>query len=143
MDRDVERVRSHFEKAGEREWERLVATVRDRVSLELHRRLLGEWIRGGDRVLEVGAGAGRFTIELGRLGAQVTVTDVSSVQLELNERHVTEVIEHPEHRHRTNRPSADRQRGGVRENLRFWSRGQLGGGEVYDDGQPCGWKEAR
>jgi SAM-dependent methyltransferase len=90
MDRDVERVRSHFDKAGEREWERLAASVRDRVSLELHRRLLGEWIHAGDRVLEVGAGAGRFTIELGRLGAQVTVTDVSSVQLELNERHVTE-----------------------------------------------------
>jgi SAM-dependent methyltransferase len=84
----VERIRAHFDAVGDGEWERLVATPRDRVSFELHRRLLAEHIRPGDRVLEVGAGPGRFTIALARLGARVTVTDISAVQLELNERHV-------------------------------------------------------
>jgi SAM-dependent methyltransferase len=41
-------------------------------------------------MLEIGAGPGRFTIELARLGASVTVTDISSGQLELNRTHVTE-----------------------------------------------------
>jgi 2-polyprenyl-3-methyl-5-hydroxy-6-metoxy-1,4-benzoquinol methylase len=40
--------------------------------------------RAGWRVLEVGAGPGRFTIELAALGAQVVVSDVSTVQLNLN-----------------------------------------------------------
>src|SRR5262245_33836679 len=90
MEDGVERVRAHFDLVGEVEWERLAATPRDRVSFELHRRLLVEHVRPDDRVLEVGAGPGRFTIELARLGARVTVTDISPVQLELNERHVRE-----------------------------------------------------
>jgi SAM-dependent methyltransferase len=90
MDGDVERVRAHFDAVGEAEWERMAATPRDRVSFELHRRLLAEYVHAGDRVLEVGAGPGRFTIELAHLGARVVVTDISSVQLELNERHVRE-----------------------------------------------------
>jgi SAM-dependent methyltransferase len=36
-------------------------------------------------VLEVGAGPGRFTLELAQIGAQIVVTDVSEVQLALNE----------------------------------------------------------
>ena len=41
-------------------------------------------------MLKVGAGAGRFSVELARLGALVTVVDVSPGQLELNERHLEE-----------------------------------------------------
>src|SRR5262245_42536732 len=88
MEDGVERVRAHFDAVGDAEWDRLAATPRDRVSFELRRRLLAEHIRPGDRVLEIGAGPGRFTIELARLGAQVTVTDISPVQLACNERHV-------------------------------------------------------
>jgi len=40
------------------------------------------------RVLEIGAGPGRFTIALAKLGCTVVVSDVSSVQLRLNEVHV-------------------------------------------------------
>src|SRR5262249_53945977 len=88
MDDDVDRVRTHFDTIGDVEWERMVATPRDRVSFELHRRLLAEYVGADDRVLEIGAGPGRFTIELARLGARVTVTDISPVQLELSQRHV-------------------------------------------------------
>lgn len=56
---------------------------------------------------------------------------------------LVEVVEHPEHCHRTDRTSADRQRGGVRADLRFRRRGQLGREEVDDNGQPSSWKEAR
>jgi 2-polyprenyl-3-methyl-5-hydroxy-6-metoxy-1,4-benzoquinol methylase len=44
--------------------------------------------RPGYRVLEVGAGPGRFTTVLAELGAQIVVTDFSPVQLELNRVHV-------------------------------------------------------
>jgi SAM-dependent methyltransferase len=88
MDDGVERVRAHFDAVGDVEWERLFATPRDRVSFELHRRLLAEHVHPGDRVLEIGAGPGRFTIELAYLGARVTVSDISPVQLELNAGHV-------------------------------------------------------
>ncbi len=40
------------------------------------------------KVLDVGAGAGRFTVELVRMGAAVHVGDVSQVQLDLNARYV-------------------------------------------------------
>lgn len=75
-----------YDEAGEREWERLDpgAPAMDRVNFETHRTLLLEFVHEGDRVLEVGAGPGRFTIELARLGAQVVVADISPRQLELN-----------------------------------------------------------
>ncbi len=69
---------------GLREWERLEQRPADRVALEIHRRYLERFIRPRDCVLDAGAGPGRFTIELGRLGARVTVGDISPRQLELN-----------------------------------------------------------
>lgn len=54
------------------------------MSLELHRRLLRRFVQPGCRVLEVGAGPGRFTIELASIGTSIVTSDVSTVQLELN-----------------------------------------------------------
>jgi SAM-dependent methyltransferase len=81
----IEWVRSYYDALGEQEWDRLTATVRGRVSLEVHQRFLRRFVRPGWRVLEVGAGPGRFTFELAAIGAKVVVTDVSDVQLGLNE----------------------------------------------------------
>lgn len=81
----IEAVRAYFDDLGEKEWERLTTTAAGRVSLEIHRRFLRRFVRPGWRVLEVGAGPGRFTFELAALGARIVVTDVSGVQLELNE----------------------------------------------------------
>jgi SAM-dependent methyltransferase len=76
----------YYDEYGEREWERLdaAAPAQDRVNFETHRALLREYVHEGDRVLEVGAGPGRFTIELASLGARVVVADISPRQLELN-----------------------------------------------------------
>lgn len=79
-----------FDAFGEKEWERLTATPRDQVSFHIHTHYLQKFIKAGDSVLEAGAGAGRFTIELAKLGTTITVGDISKVQLELNKKYVTE-----------------------------------------------------
>ena len=81
-------VRAFFDQFADGEWARLEGSLPGRVSLEVHRRFLARFVQPGMRVLEVGAGPGRFTIELARLGARVIVTDLSPVQLHLNERYV-------------------------------------------------------
>ena len=77
-----------FDRIGDVEWLRLDADVRGRVAFELHRRFLGRFLTAGMRVLEIGAGPGRFTIALAQMGCRVVVCDLSSVQLALNEKHV-------------------------------------------------------
>lgn len=79
-----------FDELGEAEWDRLDKDPRSRVSLEIHRRFLRRHVAKGSHVLEIGAGAGRFTIELAQMACQVLVTDISPVQLALNERHVAD-----------------------------------------------------
>jgi SAM-dependent methyltransferase len=81
-------VRGYYDALGEREWGRFERGPADRVNLHLHRWHLRRHVRPGQHVLDVGAGPGRFTIELARLGARVTVGDLSPVQLELNRRRV-------------------------------------------------------
>ncbi len=82
------RLRGVFDEYGSREWERLEADARNRASLEIHRRFLGRFVAPGMRVLEIGAGPGRFTIELARLGCRIVVTDISTVQPALNQEQV-------------------------------------------------------
>ena len=81
---DPEHIARFYDEYGAREWERFDLSAMDRVGLEVHLRLLREHIRKGDRVLDAGAGPGRFTLELARLGARVVVCDISPAQLELN-----------------------------------------------------------
>ncbi len=81
---DRQKMRSYYDEFGDAEWERLEKDINGRVSFEVHRQFLTRFISRGDRVLEVGAGPGRFTMELIDLGARVAVTDFSPVQLDLN-----------------------------------------------------------
>ena len=81
---DAEHIARFFDEYAEREWTRFDATQMDRVGLEVHMRLLREFIRPSMRVLEAGAGPGRFTLELAGLGATVVAGDISPRQLELH-----------------------------------------------------------
>jgi ubiquinone/menaquinone biosynthesis C-methylase UbiE len=87
---DSERVAAFFDEYGEREWTRFEDGRTPATSLVTHTHYLEKFIRPGDRVLDVGAGPGRFTLELARLGAEIVVADVSAGQLELNERRLLE-----------------------------------------------------
>jgi len=81
---DASYMRSFYDTYGSREWDRLQRDPTALVNFHLHRHYLNRFVRPGDHVLDVGAGPGRFTIELARLGATVAVGDLSPVQLELN-----------------------------------------------------------
>jgi ubiquinone/menaquinone biosynthesis C-methylase UbiE len=88
-DEAVARVREVFDAFGG-EWERLRKDVAGRVSFEVHRRFLDEYLTPGARVLEIGAGPGIFTQHLAVRGARLTVTDLSPVQLADNQRRIAE-----------------------------------------------------
>jgi len=83
-DYSPELIAKYFDEYGLREWNRLLDTPVDEVGLYLHTYYLEQHIAAGMRVLEIGAGAGRFTQVLARLGACILVADISQGQLELN-----------------------------------------------------------
>jgi SAM-dependent methyltransferase len=87
---DPEHTARHYDAYAGREWERHDESWMARTSFAVHCAHLAEFVRLGDVVLDAGAGPGRFTIELAKLGARVHVGDLSPVQLELNEQRVTE-----------------------------------------------------
>ena len=80
-------VAGYFDELGIGEWQRLVATPVDEVSLYIHTHYLRHYVPAGARVLEIGAGAGRFTQVLADLDVQILVADISQEQLKLNRQH--------------------------------------------------------
>jgi 2-polyprenyl-3-methyl-5-hydroxy-6-metoxy-1,4-benzoquinol methylase len=83
-------VAQYFDDYGIQEWERLVRTPVDEVSLYIHTHYLKKYTSPNQKVLEIGAGAGRFTQILANLGARIMVADISSGQLELNKKYSIE-----------------------------------------------------
>lgn len=79
---DAARAAAFYDAYGDREWTRFHDSRTGEASLAIHTEYLRRFIAPGDHVLDVGAGPGRFTLELARLGARVTVADLSRVQLE-------------------------------------------------------------
>jgi ubiquinone/menaquinone biosynthesis C-methylase UbiE len=88
MNYDPAHVASFYDAYGDQEWTRFDDGRTPRPSLEVHLEHLRRFVNPGDRVLDIGAGPGRFTIELARIGADVTAADLSPGQLALNEERV-------------------------------------------------------
>jgi SAM-dependent methyltransferase len=89
-------VRTHYDAYAEKEWQRWDKSPVDQVKFEVHLHYLRQYIRPGDRVLEIGAGPGRFTRELAQIASvpgrvRIVVADISPVQLELNRRNAAEM----------------------------------------------------
>ncbi|MGG7163599.1 class I SAM-dependent methyltransferase [Clostridium ihumii] len=77
------KIREFYNQYGEKEWERLNLTAYDRINYHLHIHFLKDHIESGKKVLDAGCGAGRFSIELARLGCMVTLLDISDQQLKI------------------------------------------------------------
>ena len=80
-----ESVARYFDAFGDREWTRLQESPLAEVKLHIHAHYLQQYVASGSQVLDIGAGAGRFTQVLASLGASVAVADISPVQLALNQ----------------------------------------------------------
>ncbi|MHA2308407.1 MAG: class I SAM-dependent methyltransferase, partial [Candidatus Heimdallarchaeaceae archaeon] len=81
-------IRDFFDEFGNREWYRFVDNPQNRVAFHIHNHYLKQYIRPGDKIFEIGAGPGRFTIEIAKTGASICVGDLSKTQLQLNEEKV-------------------------------------------------------
>jgi SAM-dependent methyltransferase len=88
---DPARTAEYFDDYGEREWKRFEDGTTPGPSAAIHTQMLEGYVQPGDRVLDAGAGPGRFTLELLRLGAHVTALDISPGQLELLQARVPDV----------------------------------------------------
>jgi ubiquinone/menaquinone biosynthesis C-methylase UbiE len=84
MNYDPQQASAFYDEYGELEWTRFDQLRMGPANFDVHLHYLRRFVNSGDRVLDVGAGPGRFTIELARLGAEVVVADLSPRQLELN-----------------------------------------------------------
>jgi ubiquinone/menaquinone biosynthesis C-methylase UbiE len=90
MRHDPEHAAEFFDRYAELEWTRFDDERTPSTSLDVHVEYLRRYVTAGDRVLDAGAGPGRFTIELARLGASIVVADISAGQLALNREKVAE-----------------------------------------------------
>jgi len=61
----------------------LEARAYSRLQAIIHTDFIQRYISPGDKVLDAGSGPSRFAIEIARIGAIVTILDISDQQLEL------------------------------------------------------------
>jgi SAM-dependent methyltransferase len=81
---DPEATERYFDAAGFGEYERHEKSPEQRIKYELHLGCLRSFVTSGSRVLEIGAGPGRFTEVLAEMSCRISVVDLSSGQLRLN-----------------------------------------------------------
>ena len=80
-------VAAFFDALAEGEWQRFDKDSLAAIQEHIHNYYLDRFVNRGSRVLEIGAGPGRFTQTLHHLGCEIVVADISKVQLELHKRY--------------------------------------------------------
>jgi len=79
-------VREFYDACPEKEWGRWDQSPVHRIRWFVHVHYLQQYLPAGVRVLEIGAGAGRFTQVLAGITSRITVADISPGQLAFNRR---------------------------------------------------------
>jgi len=64
MTYDERTVADYFDALGDREWDRLETSLQGRIKYAVHQRLIAQQVLPGMRVLDVGAGPGRFALDI-------------------------------------------------------------------------------
>jgi ubiquinone/menaquinone biosynthesis C-methylase UbiE len=83
--------RARYDDYGDREWERLEKDRLGELLYHVHLDILRRYISDSDNVIELGAGAGRFTKDIVNMSKTLTTSDLSSVQIEINKRKMEEL----------------------------------------------------
>lgn len=80
--------RTHYDRLADNEWTRLTRNRRGELNFLVHMDVLQRHITADMDVLEVGAGAGIYTKELVHMVRRLVVSDLSEVQLAVNQDHM-------------------------------------------------------
>lgn len=83
--------RDRYNSYGDREWTRLEKDGQGELLYRVHLEILSRHIKANDRVLEIGAGSGRYTKDIVQLCKSLTVADISEHQIEFNKAKMKEL----------------------------------------------------
>ena len=83
--------RERYNNYGDREWTRLEKDGHGELLYRVHLEILSRYVQKNHRVLEIGAGSGRYTKDLVRLCKSLTVADISEHQIEFNKAKMREL----------------------------------------------------
>ncbi len=81
---DQAHIRNFYNNYAEQETARWEKSIVEQVKLHIHQHFLHQHVKQGDTIIELGAGTGVFTQLLAQKNADLTVTDLSPIQLKLN-----------------------------------------------------------
>lgn len=88
---NAELTKERYDSFGEREWERLEKDCLGQLLYEVHLDVLKRYITKDMDVLELGAGAGRYTKDLVKLAKSLVTSDLSPVQIAINQSKMEEL----------------------------------------------------
>ena len=83
--------RNRYDNYGDREWTRLEKDGHGELLYQVHLDILTRYIKPTGKVLEIGAGSGRFTKDIALMCEALTVSDISSHQIEYNKSKMKEL----------------------------------------------------
>lgn len=83
--------RNRYNNYGDREWLRLEKDGHGELLYRVHLDILKRYIKTNDKVLEIGAGSGRYTKDIVHLCKSLTVADISKHQIEFNKTKMKEL----------------------------------------------------
>lgn len=83
--------RDRYNNYGDREWTRLEKDGHGELLYRVHLEILSRHIKKNDKVLEIGAGSGRYTKDIVHLCKSLTVADISEHQIEFNKSKMKEL----------------------------------------------------
>ena len=83
--------RSRYDNYGDREWTRLEKDGHGELLYQVHLDILKRYVMADYKVLEIGAGSGRYTKDIVTMCAELTVADISSHQIEFNKSKMREL----------------------------------------------------
>lgn len=83
--------RDRYNNYGDREWTRLEKDAQGELLYRVHLDILNRHVKANDKVLEIGAGSGRYTKDIVQLSKSLTVADISEHQIEFNKSKMKEL----------------------------------------------------